>query len=1396
MRKKTASWLLTIIMVFSMLAVAPITAFAEGELQVTGGESGTDYTYEDGLLTILTGTPLTLSGSTVTDSVYVAPDIDANITLDNVSIELSAANTCAFAIADDSTGDVSITLVGSNLLQSGENRAGLQKKGTGEGVGTLTIVGEGSLTATGGENSAGIGGIYNGSSSNITINGGIVKAVGGVFGAGIGGGKYGGSGDIAITGGIVMATGGENGAGIGGGYSNIGADNNVSVSGNAVVFAKGHFSSSAKDIGNGSMGESSNNSLSVSDTAAVFLYNGNGPSSVTCDDGHALTDSFSYSPSFCGISLPAEWSDATQFEAYLRLVELDYNANFGDGTVPTPQTQHIGTTGTIQAGSGLSRTGYSFDGWITEGDEGYIFYDPGDSFTFEEDTTLYARWAIDPALYVGSDNVADIDGDVHYWMLSDDSTTETGTSDDYDFSVRYTEESEDPEFILTLNGLDLTSYLIFDDASKIGVYSNIPLTIVLAEGSENSITLSVEAGYQTYGVYADGDLTVTGSGSLDVTMLAEVSEEGYSADGFNADNVNITGGDIAVTVSGGEYTRGIRASDNMAVSGGEITVQTINALMEAIAIQARGDLVITGGGITCEATSGGYAAGIHAGDDRSEEGGVIITGGTVAAEATGGSTSIGIAGYSGVNISGGGVSSVATMPEPSDGDFGAIAICSESGNLTITGGEITASAEGGGNFTLGLLSFNDSVSISGGTVTASARNTANAGGIGSTGNITINGGVVNAAAISDEEGTASGLVAVNVYFEMGSVTASASANGEHPFSTAVAINVREDGDVTITAEDYRYRMESDGEYLIYPETPYVHNLSPYTEIATLYPVYYQYNYSEGGVFETKQVAYGNYVAEPESTPERENYNFVGWYKSSACAPIDAVNFDTYTITGAVTLYAGWAAIEYDISYNLAGGAVSGNPESYNVESSSITLNNPTRNGYAFAGWTGTGLSEPTMAVTIDSGSSGNREYTATWTQIPVDNGGSDTGGDTGGGGGSHATTSNTTDVTAEVKADGVSGSALPVTVDTDNRTASVDISSEGITQDRTTITIPSIPEVDTYTVGIPVPVLSTAAEQGSLTLDTDAGSVTVPSNMLTGVAGTSGSKAGISIGQGDKNTLPGDIKSAIGDRPLVQLTLSIDGKQTDWSNPSAPVTVSIPYTPTAAELANPESIVVWYIDGSGNVVTIPNGRYDAATGTVTFSTTHFSDYAVAFNKVSFNDVAAGSWYSKAVSFIAAREITSGTGDGTTYSPEAKLTRGEFIVLLMRAYGIGADTNPTDNFADAGNTYYTGYLAAAKRLGITAGVGNNMFAPGKEITRQEMFTLLYNSLKVIGQLPQGDSGKTVSDFSDAKQISSWAQEAMTLLINTGTVGGSGGKLTPTGTTTRAEMAQVLYNLLGK
>ena len=80
----------------------------------------------------------------------------------------------------------------------------------------------------------------------------------------------------------------------------------------------------------------------------------------------------------------------------------------------------------------------------------------------------------------------------------------------------------------------------------------------------------------------------------------------------------------------------------------------------------------------------------------------------------------------------------------------------------------------------------------------------------------------------------------------------------------------------------------------------------------------------------------------------------------------------------ITVSSSIEATTYTISYDLAGGSVATpNPTSYTVESD-ITLVNPTREGYDFTGWTGTGLAEPTMSVTI-ADSTGDRSYTATWT---------------------------------------------------------------------------------------------------------------------------------------------------------------------------------------------------------------------------------------------------------------------------------------------------------------------------------------------------------------------------------------------------------------------------------
>lgn len=131
-------------------------------------------------------------------------------------------------------------------------------------------------------------------------------------------------------------------------------------------------------------------------------------------------------------------------------------------------------------------------------------------------------------------------------------------------------------------------------------------------------------------------------------------------------------------------------------------------------------------------------------------------------------------------------------------------------------------------------------------------------------------------------------------------------------------------------------------------------------------------------------------------------------------------------------------------------------------------------------------------------------------------------------------------------------------------------------------------------------------------------------------------------------------------------------------------------------------------------------------------------------------------------------------------------------MLMKAYDIAPDMEAENNFADAGSTYHTGYLAAAKRLGIANGMGNNRFEPERELTRQEMYTFLHNILEVLGKLPKASSGKSLSLFEDAKELAPWAKEAVTYFVETGIIDDNGGKLRPKDTAGRIEMVQALYN----
>ena len=123
------------------------------------------------------------------------------------------------------------------------------------------------------------------------------------------------------------------------------------------------------------------------------------------------------------------------------------------------------------------------------------------------------------------------------------------------------------------------------------------------------------------------------------------------------------------------------------------------------------------------------------------------------------------------------------------------------------------------------------------------------------------------------------------------------------------------------------------------------------------------------------VADSNKVVAPISTPLKAGYDFDGWYNGDKKYTFGS------TISESITLTAKFSnPKDYNISYDLNGGTAT-NPETYNVESDAITLNNPVKTGYTFTGWSGTDLTgENNMNVTIAKGSTGDRTYTAHFSQ--------------------------------------------------------------------------------------------------------------------------------------------------------------------------------------------------------------------------------------------------------------------------------------------------------------------------------------------------------------------------------------------------------------------------------
>jgi len=362
----------------------------------------------------------------------------------------------------------------------------------------------------------------------------------------------------------------------------------------------------------------------------------------------------------------------------------------------------------------------------------------------------------------------------------------------------------------------------------------------------------------------------------------------------------------------------------------------------------------------------------------------------------------------------------------------------------------------------------------------------------------------------------------------------------------------------------------------------------------------------------------------------------------------------------------------------------------------------------------------------------------------------------------------------------------------------ISVSSEAISKlnDGSKVIKIDVPKMDgakAYETVLPVAnIAQPTADGASIQIKTEIGTVVLPSNMLKDLSNDG--KVGLTIASADTSKLDSKTKLEIENRPIIELSLKVDGKATEWNNKYAPVTISIPYKPTAEEMKNPEHIVVWYIDGTGKAIAVPSGRYDSATGEVTFTTTHFSQYAIAYVQKTFSDLKDFEWAKNQIEVLASKGIIGGTTP-ETYDPSANITRADFMVLLTKTLGITAETD--GNFADVSKgDYYYETIGVAKKLGLSNGDENNMFNPNAKITRQDMMVLTVRALEYANKLNAKGTASDLDKFSDTSSIADYAKDSVSTMTNEGLVKGDGSSINPLENATRAEIAVLMYRIYNK
>ena len=173
----------------------------------------------------------------------------------------------------------------------------------------------------------------------------------------------------------------------------------------------------------------------------------------------------------------------------------------------------------------------------------------------------------------------------------------------------------------------------------------------------------------------------------------------------------------------------------------------------------------------------------------------------------------------------------------------------------------------------------------------------------------------------------------------------------------------------------------------------------------------------------------------------------------------------------------------------------------------------------------------------------------------------------------------------------------------------------------------------------------------------------------------------------------------------------------------------------------------------------------------------------------FGDVAPDRWSYADIRFVYENGLMNGTS-GSVFAPAAEVTRGMIVTILYRLEGSPAVTEACPFTDVKAGSYYEAPITWAAANGIVTGYSADRFGPDDPITREQLAAILYRYAQTKGE---GFTGAWYFplDFSDAANVSEWADEAMHWCVMNGLINGSNGSLNPAGTATREQTAAILH-----